>query len=294
MSIKSKIQSLIAAANAKTGESDATLTDAVQTLVDGYGQGGSGSNEDAIISRSLSGSYTNSRVSAVGANALRSYAQLTSVAFPAATTIGSAAFFGCSNLVTASAPQVTSLGEEAFRDCSSLENVDMPKLSAISSQAFKNTKIPAAFWPGIKAGMSAFSGCKSLVTAVVGTTDYSYTFYGCSALTAADLTNNRSTIVVGCFNGDALLSTLVIRGTSICNLNNRDAFNGTPFRNGGAGGTIYIPKALYDHLGDGSSLDYKAATNWSTIDGYGTITWAQIEGSAYENAYVDGTPMPTS
>jgi hypothetical protein len=40
MSIKSKIQALIAAANAKTGESDATLTDAVQTLVDGYGQGG--------------------------------------------------------------------------------------------------------------------------------------------------------------------------------------------------------------------------------------------------------------
>lgn len=42
MSIKSKIQSLISAANAKTGESDATLTDAVQTLVDGYGQGGGG------------------------------------------------------------------------------------------------------------------------------------------------------------------------------------------------------------------------------------------------------------
>lgn len=40
MSIKSKIQALIAAANAKTGESDTTLTDAVQTLVDGYGQGG--------------------------------------------------------------------------------------------------------------------------------------------------------------------------------------------------------------------------------------------------------------
>jgi len=40
MSIKSKIQSLITAANTKTGESDTTLTDAVQTLVDGYGQGG--------------------------------------------------------------------------------------------------------------------------------------------------------------------------------------------------------------------------------------------------------------
>lgn len=42
MSVKSKIQSLIAAANTATGESDATLTDAVQTLVDGYGQGGGG------------------------------------------------------------------------------------------------------------------------------------------------------------------------------------------------------------------------------------------------------------
>lgn len=42
MSIKSKIQALITAANAKTGESDTTLTDAVQTLVDGYGQGGGG------------------------------------------------------------------------------------------------------------------------------------------------------------------------------------------------------------------------------------------------------------
>lgn len=42
MSIRSKIQSLITAANAKTGESDTTLTDAVQTLVDGYGQGGGG------------------------------------------------------------------------------------------------------------------------------------------------------------------------------------------------------------------------------------------------------------
>lgn len=39
MSLKSKIQALITAANAKTGETDATLTDAVQSLVDGYGGG---------------------------------------------------------------------------------------------------------------------------------------------------------------------------------------------------------------------------------------------------------------
>lgn len=49
MSIKSKIQSLISAANTATGESDATLTDAVQTLVDGYGQGGGGEENSEIV-----------------------------------------------------------------------------------------------------------------------------------------------------------------------------------------------------------------------------------------------------
>ena len=42
MSIYSKLNSLLTAANNKTGESDTTLTDAVQTLIDGYGQGGGG------------------------------------------------------------------------------------------------------------------------------------------------------------------------------------------------------------------------------------------------------------
>lgn len=40
MSILSKLQALLTAANTTTGESDTTLTDAMQTLIDGYGQGG--------------------------------------------------------------------------------------------------------------------------------------------------------------------------------------------------------------------------------------------------------------
>lgn len=39
-SVKSKLQSLLTASNAKTGKSDANLTDAVKTLLEGYGQGG--------------------------------------------------------------------------------------------------------------------------------------------------------------------------------------------------------------------------------------------------------------
>lgn len=37
--VKSKLQSLITASNAKTGKSDANLTDAVNTLIEGYGSG---------------------------------------------------------------------------------------------------------------------------------------------------------------------------------------------------------------------------------------------------------------
>lgn len=40
--VKEKLQSLITASNAKTGKSDANLTDAVKTLLEGYGQGGGG------------------------------------------------------------------------------------------------------------------------------------------------------------------------------------------------------------------------------------------------------------
>lgn len=97
------------------------------------------------------------------------------------------------------------------------------------------------------------------------------------------------------FNGSTYLDTLIFRKSSgLVSLGNITQFNGTPFKSGGTGGTIYIPKVLYDHLGDGTSLDYKAATNWSTIEGYGTITWAKIEGSIYETQYADGTSIPSS
>lgn len=82
--------------------------------------------------------------------------------------------------------------------------------------------------------------------------------------------------------GGNTLDTLVLDAPFICTMSGVAAMNNTKFKNGGAGGTIYIPESLYNHLGDGTALDYKSATNWSTLDGYGTVTWAKIEGSEYE------------
>lgn len=61
-----------------------------------------------------------------------------------------------------------------------------------------------------------------------------------------------------------------------------------------SGTCFYIPKSLYDHLGDGTANDYRAATNWSSAITSQNFTFAQIEGSAYENYYADGTPVSAS
>jgi len=84
-----------------------------------------------------------------------------------------------------------------------------------------------------------------------------------------------STIVLdNCKDGDTYICIVPM---------NSNALNTSEyFKSGGTGGTIYIPRVLYNHLGDGSEYDYKSATNWSRFDSYGTITWAQIEGSEYE------------
>lgn len=82
------------------------------------------------------------------------------------------------------------------------------------------------------------------------------------------------------------LSTIILRYSYVITLGNVSCFNNTPFASGKAGGTLYVPSALV--------ATYQAATNWSTILGYGEGAQNQIlpiEGSIYENAYADGTPI---
>ena len=129
-----------------------------------------------------------------------------------------------------------------------------------------------------------WDGCSSLQTLELPYLTANFPTYGaasCFQLVLADIGSAAQLIANG-FRNASRLATLILRKTSVMSLQNVSAFQGTPFASGGTGGTIYIPKSLYDHLGDGTSSDYKAATNWSALNGYGTVTWAKIEGSAYE------------
>lgn len=105
-------------------------------------------------------------------------------------------------------------------------------------------------------------------------------FMSCTRLKIADL-GKVASIGAQAFALSGI-DTLILRKTNAVVTIATNSFQSTPFASGGAGGTIYIPEVLYDHLGDGTSLDYKANTNWGTLDGYGTITWDKIEGSIYE------------
>lgn len=119
-------------------------------------------------------------------------------------------------------------------------------------------------------------------------TSVGYFVYGASSLAKVDIGLNFSTETTGLrnntFNNAQAMNVLILRKTSaIVPLQNINAFTNTAFASGNAGGTLYVPQALIS--------SYQVATNWSTILGYSTNSIQAIEGSIYENAYADGTPI---
>lgn len=217
------------------------------------------------------------------------------------STITYAAFYG-SSITGINAPNTTKIRYGAFRNCASLINVNLPNAVQQSDgdaeRVFSGcSSLQSIILPKWTHMWNYFyENCTNLRTVVMPALNNSRTtnFNGCTALKTVDL-KALATISASFFSPCTALDTLILRRTSIVALSNVNAFSTScPFASGGTGGIIYIPKVLYDHLGDGSSSDYKAATNWSAVDGYGTITWAKIEGSQYENYYADGTAIPTT
>lgn len=215
------INALTTYANETTGASDTNLSDAVETLVDGYGQGGGGITIDGL-------SDLSEPVGAITLNVVpKDYS-----------------FYGRYN--------VTSVHAVGFQEQNGWNY--------------------------------AFQSATGLITAVVGYIGNNYgstLFRQCTSLETVDFTGARlrNQIFLNCTH----LSKLILRNTNVTEIENTSIFNGTPFASGGSGGTIYVPSSLIS--------SYKSATNWSTIDGYGTITWEAIEGSIYETQYADGTPI---
>lgn len=146
------INALTQYANETTGASDTTLSDAVGTLVAGYG-GGGGYSIDEFADGSITGDITitatNIRerafkatnvtgVTAPNVTILReqifnSCTRLTKISFPNATSINSSQqFLGCSALTDINLPKLAVPGGNMFQACTNLEIVDFPEVTRMN------------------------------------------------------------------------------------------------------------------------------------------------------------------
>lgn len=151
------------------------------------------------------------------------------------TSIGNAAFWECNKLTSITIPNnVTSIGESAFSSCTSLTSISIPSsVTSIGKSAFYRcsglTKVyisDLATWCGISfkwvvngssnplyyAQHLYLNGVeiKELLIPDSVTSIGTYTFHGCSSLTAVSIPNSVATIGAGAFEGCRGLSSITI------------------------------------------------------------------------------------
>ena len=130
--------------------------------------------------------------------------------------------------------EITVVGSSAFGGCGILVSVNLP--NAISAQGYgisNNYQLKSVNLPLLSSiGNNCFAGCPNLKV--------------------LDLPS-LSTIGASAFKSCSKLDTLILRVNTVCQLDNINAFEGTPIANGA--GYIYVPSALVE--------TYKTATNWT-------------------------------
>lgn len=167
-------------------------------------------------------------------------------------------FSGNTNLESASYPNATRIGTYAFNECSHLTSINVPNVTLVNTYSFYGCSNLAhiSFSPNFNEGLK------------------SYIFGKCVSLSEFDA-RYCTVIPNNTFNGASTLSVLILRKTDgVCTLAGINAFNGTPFASGNAGGTLYVPQDLIE--------SYQSANNWKTILGYPNNQIKKIEGSIYE------------
>lgn len=271
-----KLNNLLTAANATTGESDTTLTDAVQTLIDGYGGGGGSDMLPTFIANQNVGSYTfNNSIVTDWQFAEKKFTYLS---LPNVVTLQKDNVFNNAHIDTLELNNLQVCRNNFFVQLIA-QTLSAPKLATIGGSAFQGCSLNSLNLPNFVncTGQTAFKAMYNLVTAVLPkcTTPGNYSFESCGNLTAVDFTA-LSTLPQGLFNKCTALNVIVLRNTTAVALANVNAFNNM----GGKAVTVYVPSALV--------ATYPSMTNWASVTG-ATLTFAAIEGSPYETQYVDGT-----
>jgi len=192
--------------------------------------------------------------------------------------------------------ELTAIGSYAFYGCSGLVEVDLPNVETINSSGLSSTGLTKVFLPKFRKALNnhPFSYNTSLVTIVLPavnmTSSPNYFCTNCTALTTIDVgaLDDTGTIYFSgnSFSSCSSLNKLIFRKTTGIATIGTATMSGTPFADGGSGGTIYVPSAL--------KSTYESNTNWSAVLARTNNSITTIEGSQYENYYADGTPIPSA
>ena len=223
----------------KTGGTDQIAWDSTKGFGDAVdaitGGGADHSVEDAIITRSIAGAYSNDRITTVGACAFLGCQALTAIDLPNVTQVNRNAFESCVWLSTTNLPKVTKFGREVFLS-SGIQQADFPLLTTMENGCFQvATNLTSANLPLVTAlPADAFRNSS------IRTADFS------------SVTNINRTAFTDCTS----LETLIIRTPSVCVISDISiALRGSKIAAGT--GYIYVPDNLVD--------SYKTATNWVAL-----------------------------
>ena len=236
------INALTRYANDTTGASDTTLSDAVGTLVAGYG-GGGGWSADGIADRSEpSGEIT-----------------LT------VATVKEYAFHGCTALTKVSSSTVTTIQTAGFQNCTNTV-FDMPNLTTVNGSSFRGVWTDIYF-PNLTTitASYAFGGNTGLwlvlprLSSALGS-DYMRTLY----YTKLDLGSVPSFGTRALYQGYNK-EILILRNTSLVTATDSNSIGSII-----SSTTVYVPSALISQ--------YESNSVW----GAKGCTFVALEGSPYE------------
>lgn len=204
--------------------------------------------------------------------------------------LGFFTFYNRKGITKLEIPNVTKIAPNFCQFCTALKEVIAPNLVNVGNWAFASTTglTNPVYLPKAILSQSMFNGSRvPIVVFYRIANSNSSTFQSDTALVAVDQNSGYAWNGAQVFSGCTALKTVILRANSVVALGNVNSFTNTPFASGKSGGTLYVPSAQI--------ANYQAATNWSTILGYGSGAQNQIlpiEGSIYETQYADGTPIP--
>lgn len=282
-SIKSDIKNAIIQKGGSVTDAFGTYAQAITDLPSG---GGGGTEiEDALIMRTLSGTYYNNRVSEVANYAFYNYEySLKSVNIPNCKYVGRFAFAGCKSLLSIDLPLCSEIDNAVFSSCYSLGYANLQNCKYVGNDAFQECRrlsmidLPICSFIGGYAFRfcSALSyinlpNCKSINTA---------TFLGCNSLTSINL-QLCSSIAEAAFENCYLLPSIDLPN---CNNISSYVFSGCSKLS-----IVKLPKLNYlsrFHLSNCSSLRQLYINGGSQIVSLGSYASYVFSGLSMAAIYV--------